>query len=171
MTSSFTTDLDRSRRSAPLAVAPRAAGMVSSLLDRRRAAHHALWERYKRLLIAQDFQAWTELWTHDARLVVVDAREERSGAVEGREAVTAAFTRMAARVERLKLKDVSLHQTMDPDVFVVSYLLEAMFGKGARYVSSIVARVRTRDGRIAEIVESVDGPSHTAFLEAIERAA
>lgn len=140
-------------------------------LERRKAKHHGLWEQYKRLLVSGRFEMWSALWCHDARFEVLHSGEHGAVVVEGREAVVQAFSTVCTRCERIRIKDVTLHQTMDPDVFIVSYLVEIVFADARRYMNSVVARIRTRDGRIAEIVESVDGPAHAAFLQQLEAAA
>jgi ketosteroid isomerase-like protein len=157
---------------ATAAVRPLTALPVTSIaLERRKAKHHSLWEQYKRLLISGRFEAWSALWCHDGRFQVLHSGAEATTAVEGRDAVVNAFTEVCTRCERIRIKDVTLHQTIDPDIFIVSYLIEVGYADAQRYVNSIVARVRTRDGRIAEIIESVDGPAHAAFLQRLETAA
>lgn len=168
--------------SEPIAIKPAAAvptaargvypfSVVASPLDHRKSKHHQLWERYKRLLVQRALEPWSDLWCYDARFEVVDAGAQSAAAVEGRADVVRAFAHVLNRCRRIGIRDVTLHQTIDPDVFIVSYRIAVEYGAAERYVSSVIARVRTRDGRIAEIVESVDGEAHTAFLEALEKAA
>lgn len=145
--------------------------LPSLALERTKAVHVALWERYKRLLVARQFEPWATLWCHDARFEMLHDGAQPTAVAHGRERILKAFHRASTRYGRLRIKDVTLHQMQDPAVFIVSYQLETRDTERGRVVGSSVARVRTRDGRIAEFIESVDAFSHAAFIDALEEAA
>jgi ketosteroid isomerase-like protein len=130
-----------------------------SPLERNRA----VWEAQSQAFYEGRVEESMAHWHEDARWETVYPVDGLPAVVEGRAALTQTFAGMAALAERIEVRDVSFHQTADPDVLFIEELMVADLRGGGHYENRIAMRVSFRDGKIAAMLEYA-GPRETEAL-------
>jgi ketosteroid isomerase-like protein len=123
-----------------------------------------VYERFLRSLAARDWDDLFELYAED---VVVDVpfAPGKPVRITGREALREHFAAMERRPVEIRVEDLVIHETADPEVFVAEFDYDGRVTDSGRefHVANIVV-ARVRDGRI---VESRDYHNHLAIVNAM----
>ncbi|MEW9546800.1 nuclear transport factor 2 family protein [Nonomuraea sp. NPDC050783] len=111
-----------------------------------------------------------DLYTEDAVIEIPFAPEGWPDHFVGREEHRARFQRSAAVVRHERIEDVTIHETADPDVVILEFVMHSVLLDTSRPVErSFIMVVRVRDGLIAHSRDYSD-PVATAELADAVRA-
>jgi ketosteroid isomerase-like protein len=136
-----------------------------------RALNEATFAEFLRRFDARRFADALELWTGDARIVLVGASNAATPVVLDREAMLATWQGLGAALAETTACVERFHQTDDPAVAFVERRMEGVLRTGTAIALWSLDRVTFRDGRIAELREHVDPREHERLMSAVHAAA
>lgn len=124
-----------------------------------------VFDRVQSYLLSPDPDEYADVWAEDVVIEMPFAPAGRPNRFQGRESLLAmARAGKAAMPVRFDaVRDVVVHQTIDPDVAVVEYAISGSVA-GQEAAATFIAVMRTRDGQVAHWREYQDIPALTAAM-------
>lgn len=118
--------------------------------EARRRQALELHERHLRLLLEKDMRGWVDQFADDATFEFPFAPPGYPERLEGKDAIWDYIKDYPQHIDLQSFHDVTVHQTLDPDVMVVEFRAEGrVVATGGPYRMRYVAIITTKDGRIA----------------------
>ena len=150
----LSTSVSVQAQSAPTPTAPPDPGTASIATQQREDEVKTLMAAYLGLWLAEDPSRYAlEFVTEDAVFEYPYA-DDAYRRIEGREAIGHALRKFPMTASDWMFSDLSLFQTLYPDIFFVAYKAKAYVPATQHtYESRYLARITVRDGKIADYVE------------------
>ena len=126
--------------------------MVATPLARA-AGPREVFARLMEAVLAYDMNAQADLYAEDGVLEWPFAPDGMPRRVEGREAIRAVLVPLGERAKAsdrrpLAYRSLVVHETSNPDVIVVEFMLEGASPSGELYRIPYIQVLRARDGQI-----------------------
>jgi ketosteroid isomerase-like protein len=130
-----------------------------------------IWKRYVDYLKRKCVDEWCALWQDTGQFVVQYGEEsDKPPEKYGKRQAVDLRDFMFGKVDRIKDIDVensAIYQTIDPNVFFVSFDFKAKTKNGHKYENHILVQVTLEQGKIKELIEYADPRPRGFFLEAL----
>jgi ketosteroid isomerase-like protein len=123
-----------------------------SMPNVRREANLTVIDDFFKYLNSKDVDSWIDLWADDGRILVPYPPEGAGfpSIIEGRGQILPGFQQLFAMFDSYRAEVVSRYPTIDPEVVVVEWTVEAHLTNGERYQGSNITVFRFHEGKIAE---------------------
>lgn len=127
--------------------------------------NQSIWTESARLLYAGRIEEFLTYWSADASYEAAYPVPGMPAVITGHEALRAVFGGFGAAAEKIEVRDVTFHQTADPDVAIVEERMFATLRDGGTYENRMVIRVTFRDGLITSMFEYYGELAHRDLLQ------
>jgi ketosteroid isomerase-like protein len=118
--------------------------------EQRRAANADAIGRFFDCMCRKDIDAWIDLWDDDAR-ILVPYPPQGSGfppSIEGREVILPGFQQLFAHFTSYNADVRTIYPSLDPDVFIVEWSVEAHLIEGLVYRGDNITVFRFDHGKL-----------------------
>lgn len=138
---------------------------TTSDLAAARRRNEQTWTESGRLLYGGQIDEFLAYWTADARYEVAYPVPGIPPVVTGHEALRALFGGFGAAASSIEVRDVTFHQTEDPQVAIVQERMVAELHGGGHYENLLIIVVTFSGGLIARALEYYGQHAHQNLLQ------
>jgi ketosteroid isomerase-like protein len=140
---------------------------TADALAAARARNEATWRAAALAMYAGDLEGFLSHWTDTPRYEVAYPIDGLPALIEGRDQVLALYGAFTAAAEKIEVRDVTFHQTDDPDVAFIEETMVADLHGGHRYENRLAMRARFREGRLSGIFEYYGQVAHQQLADIV----
>ena len=138
---------------------------TSPAITRSELTNEQNWAESARLLYSGQIEKFLSYWCEDASYEVAYPVPGMSAVITGHDALRGIFGGFGAAAETIEVRDVTFHQTIDPDVAIVEERMLATLRGGGSYENRMIIKVTFRNGLIASIFEYYGELAHRDLLQ------
>jgi ketosteroid isomerase-like protein len=138
----------------------------------RREANIAAVDSFFAYMNHKDIDSWIDLWADDGR-ILVPYPPQGAGfppSINGRDEILPGIQQLFATFASYDAVVRSLYPTVDPDVVIVEWSVEAHLSTGDRYQGDNITVFRFRRGKIAAYHDYFNPESFRAVVQATSAA-
>jgi uncharacterized protein len=123
---------------------------VSTEGDRRRAANVDAIQRFFDYMHRKDIAAWIDLWADDGRILIPYPPRGAvfPPSIDGRNAILPGFQRLFAHIVSYVADIHTIYPSLDPDVLIVEWSVEARLVDGLVYRGDNITVFRFAHGKL-----------------------
>jgi ketosteroid isomerase-like protein len=146
---------------------PIMAAQPSHDTDAHRRENLQLLELFFALLNAKDIDGWAGLWADDARLLVPYPPPGFPDEITGKAEIVPGLREVFGHFDRYRATVRETYPSVDPDVIVVEWAVEADLTNGQVYRGENITVFKLRGGLIAEYHDYFDPVSFGVVVDAL----
>lgn len=143
-------------------------GATVNELEQLKEKHNQFFTQYLQMFSSKQFEQWAEqFWHPSGKFIVVYPVEGFPRlAGDGRAMILNNMKGLGSKVESIETTDLLVYQTTEPNLFIVTYKMQALYS-GGEYSNEILSFVKLQNDKIIEITEYYNIHNYEGFLKGI----